>query len=91
MNAGGPSGAQALIAAGATSVGARGAGNWLTSRGFAWATKPRITVVAVILVMLALVAVILGPAERVLYRRMQPPVIERLGARSKRAQVSHRK
>lgn len=67
VSAGGPSGTQALLAAGATSMGARGAGNWLATRGFAWATKTRVTAVTVLLVMLALAAVILDTADRVLY------------------------
>ena len=67
VNAGGASGAQALVAAGAASVGARGVGNWLAARGVGWVTRTRITVATVLLVTLALVVVALGTAERALY------------------------
>ena len=55
------------MAAGAASVGARGVGSWLAARGFGWVTPGRITVATVLLVIVALVAVVLGSAERVLY------------------------
>lgn len=67
VSAGGATGAQALLAAGAASVGARGVGNWLASRGFAWITPVRLTAVTVLIVTLAIVAVTLGTAQRVLY------------------------
>ena len=67
VNAGGASGAQALIAAGAASIGARGVGNWLAARGFEWVTRTRITVATVLLVTLVLVTVVLGTSERALY------------------------
>lgn len=67
VNAGGASGAQALLAAGAATVGARGLGSWLVSLGFAWVTPRRVTVATVLLVMVALVAVVLGTSERALY------------------------
>jgi len=67
VKAGGASGTQALLAAGATSVGARGVGKWLTASGFGWVTTRRVTVATTLLVTLAVVAVVLGTAERVLY------------------------
>ena len=67
VSAGGASGTQALLAAGATSVGARSVGNWLAARGFGWVSGTRITVVTVLLVTIAIVAVAIGTAERVLY------------------------
>ena len=67
VNAGGASGTQALVAAGAASVGARGVGNWLTARGFAWVTRRRVTIATTLLVTVALVAVVLGTTQRVLY------------------------
>lgn len=67
VSAGGASSAQALAAAGAASVGARGLGNWLAAHGFEWATRARITVATTLLVTVVIVAVVLGTAERVLY------------------------
>ena len=67
VNAGGASGVQALFAAGAASVGARGIGNWLAARGVAWVTPARITAMTVLAVTAAIVALTLGAAERVLY------------------------
>lgn len=67
MRAGGASGTQALLAAGVTTVGARGAGKWLAACGFGWVTTARVTAATVLLVTLAVVAVVLGTAERVLY------------------------
>ena len=67
VSAGSASGAQALLAAGAASVGARGLGNWLAARGFEWVTRTRITVATVLLVTLAIVVATLGTAERVVY------------------------
>ncbi len=66
-SAGGPSGVQALLAAGAASFAARAVGNWLAARGLGWVTQRRITVATALLVMLAVVAVVLGTAERALY------------------------
>ncbi len=48
-------------------VGARAVGNWLAARGLEWVTQRRITVATALLVMLAVVAVVLGTAERALY------------------------
>ena len=67
VRAGGSSSGQALVAAGAASVGARGLGNWLAARGFGWVTRRRVTVATAVLVTVAMVAVVLGTAERVLY------------------------
>lgn len=67
VGAGGASSTQALLAAAAASVGARGVGNWLAARGFEWVTPTRIAAATVLLVTLAVVAVVLGTAERVLY------------------------
>ena len=67
VKAGGVSSAPALLAAGATSVGARGLGNWLAARGFHWVTRRRVTVVTTLLVMMVMVIVVLGSAQRVLY------------------------
>ncbi|HEV2724467.1 MAG TPA: hypothetical protein VGV10_07525 [Thermoleophilaceae bacterium] len=67
VSAGGASGTQALLAAGAASVGARAVGNWLASRGLGWVTPRRITAATMLLVTLVTVAVVLGTAERVLY------------------------
>ena len=67
VSAGGASSTQALLAAGAASLGARGVGNWLAARGFEWVTPTRIAVATALLVMLAVTAVVLGTAERVLY------------------------
>ncbi len=67
VKAGGASGTQALLAAGATSVGARGMGRWLSACGFGWVTAKRVTVATALLMSLAVVAVVLGTAERVLY------------------------
>ena len=67
VRAGGASGTQALVAAGATSVGARGLGNWLAARGFGWVTPARVTIVTTLLVTIAILAVVLGTADRVLY------------------------
>lgn len=67
VRSGGASAPQALIAAGATSVGARGVGNWLASRGFGWATRRRIAVATSLLVTVVLIAVVVGTAQRALY------------------------
>ena len=67
VKAGGASGTQALLAAGATSVGARGVGRWLAACGFGWVTATRVTVATAVLMSLAMVAVVLGTADRVLY------------------------
>ena len=67
VRAGGASGTQALLAAGATSVGARGFGSWLASRGAKWVTPARVTVLTTVLVTIVIVAVVLGTAERTLY------------------------
>ena len=58
---------QALLAAGATSVGVRGLGKWLAGCGFGWVTARRVTAATGQLVSLTVVAVVLGTAERVLY------------------------
>jgi len=67
VKAGGASAPQALLAAGATSVGARGLGRWLAASGFGWVTTRRVTAATALLVALAVVAVVLGTADRVLY------------------------
>lgn len=67
VKAGGGSATHALVAAGATSVGARGLGSWLATRGVSWASPARVTIVTSVLVMVAIGAVVLGTAERVLY------------------------
>lgn len=67
VRAGGGSAPQALIAAGATSVGARRFGSWLAARGFTWVTTTRITAATTLLVMIAIVVVVLSSAQRVLY------------------------
>jgi hypothetical protein len=60
VRAGSSSGAQAMVAAGLASVGARGVGHWLASRGFAWVTRRRVTFTTAVVVTLALVAVGVG-------------------------------
>ena len=66
VRAGGASGTQALLAAGAASVGARGVGRWLAARGCR-VTPARLTIATSLLVTLVIVAVVLASAERVLY------------------------
>ena len=65
--AGGGSGVQALVAAGATSVGARGLGNWLAARGFGWVTGRRVTIAVSMLTMVAITVVVLGTRETIFY------------------------
>ena len=67
VKAGGSSGTQVLLAAGATSVGARGLGSWLAARGFHWVTPARIALATTLLVTIAIILVVLGTAERALY------------------------
>lgn len=67
VKAGGASSVPALLAAGATSVGARGLGHWLAARGFGWVTPRRVTVATTLLVTVTMVLVVLGSAQRVLY------------------------
>ena len=63
----GPSGAQALLAAAATSVGARGVGNWLAGLGLRWVTRRRITVATSAVLMVALAVVALSTRGGVIY------------------------
>lgn len=67
VRAGGGSATQALVAAGATSVGARRIGTWLAARGCGWVTRARVTFATTLLVTIAIVVVVLSTADRVLY------------------------
>jgi len=42
-------------------------GRWLAASGYGWVTAKRVTAATALLVSLAVIAVVLGTAERVLY------------------------
>lgn len=58
---------QALMAAGVTSLGARGVGNWLAGLGFRRVTRRRITIATTVLVTVALSVVALSTRAGVIY------------------------
>jgi len=67
VRAGGASGTQALVA-GRCYFGRRArTWEWLAARGFGWVTPARVTIVTTLLVTIAILAVVLGTADRVLY------------------------
>jgi hypothetical protein len=56
--AGGASGLPALLAAGATAVGANSLGDWLAARNLAWVTQRRVRIVSAGLASAAIVAAV---------------------------------
>jgi hypothetical protein len=65
--AGGASGLQALLAAGATAFGANSLGSWLLARDFRWVTRRRLRIAGAVLVSIAIVAALqlFAPTARV--------------------------